>query len=78
MKFKLFLETIWGKIISYQCVIGTLSMFQAFPIEIYKINGSLYLFSINTLPINANGRNCVAETMMHPRSPDKIAVSFNI
>ena len=27
---------------------------------------------------STNGRNCVEETMMYPRSPDKNAVPFNI
>ena len=34
-----------------------------------------YIYSALTF---YNGRNCVAGTMMHPRSPDKSAVSFNI
>ena len=49
MKIKLFLKTIWGKKISCQCVIQTLSKFLGFSYR--DINGNLYLLSVNILPM---------------------------
>ena len=46
MKIKLFLKTIWGKIISCQCVIKTLSKFLGF--SYIDIQMETYIYSALT------------------------------